>query len=618
MFCTEARATPEVSDSELSIEGYNVIRSDSTSRSSGGVVIYYRKNMKVVKRSEDVLGYDNMLAVEVLSPHCRGNWVGVYHSPNASHAEFLDRLELFLDNLVVLSQPLCVTGDFNINMHANAPNATYSSRLNRMARELALKQLVKPYTRVTMTSRTTVDLLFTNNHLISVSVSDDDIIADHKMLIISKKNEIREYHTKTITDRSQLTLQNFRPLLEAKLASLEQATDFESRAQDLVRAIDSTATSLVKDKQINVAYAKKWYTNELRELRNHRNEASRRAELVNDPPSWTEYRRLRNEYNRAMRVSKNDDLRSTIIECGSDQKKLWRHLKALINQRDAPLSCVIFNGQQVTNHAEIADRLNSFFIDSVLAIKSTIPPAPYRNDMPELEIAPWLSFGMINEAMARRVLKNFKSKSGINNMNKEVAGFALDTCTDRIVDLINDSLDLGTFPRCLKKTVVVPKPKVKGTTDPNQLRPINMCHTIDKIIETLVKEQLDDHLRGNQLISEYQSAYREKHSCETALNLVLNSWIMKRNQKQTIVAVFLDLSRAFETVDREILLDVLRRNRVGGTVLRWFESWLTDRQQVTRLGEVESNPAPVDTGVPQGTPLSTVLFNLYLNSIIHW
>ena len=83
-----------------------------------------------------------------------------------------------------------------------------------------------------------------------------------------------------------------------------------------------------------------------------------------------------------------------------------------------------------------------------------------------------------------------------------------------------------------------------------------------------------------------------------------------------IVAVFLDLSRAFETVDRAILIDILELNGLGGTVLKWFKSWLTNRTQFTRFKEKLSEPLHTSDGIPQGTPLSSVLFNLYINLIV--
>ena len=130
---------------------------------------------------------------------------------------------------------------------------------------------------------------------------------------------------------------------------------------------------------------------------------------------------------------------------------------------------------------------------------------------------------MMTEATVRRIVGNFKSVSGINNVNKNVLGFALDVCPQKIVDLINVSLKSGIYPDELRYTIVSPIPKVKNTNKPEEMRPINESHVIDKVMQTFVKEELEDHIRVNDLIHDYQSVYRAKPSCETALNLVIGN-----------------------------------------------------------------------------------------------
>ena len=92
------------------------------------------------------------------------------------------------------------------------------------------------------------------------------------------------------------------------------------------------------------------------------------------------------------------------------------------------------------------------------------------------------------------------------------------------------------------------------------MRPINSAPKLNKVLETIVKLQLNEHVERNDILFEHQSAYREKHSCETSLNFVVNEWKQKKGEKRKIVAVFLDLGKAFEieTVDRTILLKVLQ------------------------------------------------------------
>ena len=141
------------------------------------------------------------------------------------------------------------------------------------------------------------------------------------------------------------------------------------------------------------------------------------------------------------------------------------------------------------------------------------------------------------------------------------------------------ALFLGSSP--VKYTVVVPIPKVKGSNRAEDMRPVNTASTIDKLLQTIVKIQLQEHVDRCNILYANQSAYRQHHSCETALNLLLIDWKEAKERKRVVVAVFLDFKRAFETVNRDILCKILQKYGVTGIVLHWFKSWLSNRRQFT-------------------------------------
>lgn len=115
-----------------------------------------------------------------------------------------------------------------------------------------------------------------------------------------------------------------------------------------------------------------------------------------------------------------------------------------------------------------------------------------------------------------------------------------------------------TIPDDWKVTTVVPVPKVIRPKKAEDYRPVNMLPTFEKLIETVVKNQLITYIQEKNLLSKFQSGYRERHSCETALNLVLAKWKEIGRNGDFILAVFLDLKRSFETIDRVRLISKLR------------------------------------------------------------
>ena len=112
-----------------------------------------------------------------------------------------------------------------------------------------------------------------------------------------------------------------------------------------------------------------------------------------------------------------------------------------------------------------------------------------------------------------------------------------------------------------------------------------------------------EYLNQHDITISQQFGFRAKHSCDTALNMVVADWKDLIADKQTVVAVFLDLKRAFETVDRCILLIKLNRIGIRGQSIKWFESYLTNKKQHTVIENATSSPQMVDIGLPQRSVL---------------
>lgn len=607
---SETWLDPCISTQTVSIPLYKFIRADREGR-GGGVGFYIRQNIMC-----------SMIHFEV-NEHIEHLWISakvggrcslfgvLYRPPRGNVLSALDQLDNFLSYTSVQYENIFIAGDLNINLLATDSVAV--GHVCSFFESYQLTQIVDTVTRITPFTQTLLDIILVSKTdlVLSCTVMDSHGVSDH-CVVMSKLKFVRSR-----VDPKFITYRDFKNFnnddFVADLCTVDW--DYIYRLSDIDEIVEyfSQNICLLYDRHApirTVRVNKKpapWLTDTVKLMIRLRDDAHlkyRRTKLERD---LIAYRNLRNYVTGAIRREKKAYMDFRLRNKNS--KSLWNSLRSL---------GIVGMTSSITLPPNIGglDAINRHFAhvsSPAASLEQLELLRKYDAVSPESHLEGF-NFSTVSAEEVFRIIAALKSNAvGIDHISLNMLRLVSQHLLHHFTFIINTCILSSIFPSSWKYAKVLPMPKVANPDAPADFRPISVLPTMSKVLESVLRNQLADYVFGKNLIPDCQSGFRPMHSSTTAMIHITNNIFSAIDRGQCTCLLLLDYSRAFDTLNYDILCTKLKYYGATTGAAAMIRSFLNNRSQSVFWDGQSSQPVELRLGVPQGSLLGPLLFSIYVS-----
>ena len=616
--------------SERDINGYNAyhVTRENNIR-SGGVSVYVRDNFNSRKVEELSMVSETIeiCTVEVLHGGLLKYILSIYRPHSDSVESFIDVLDTILNNNILRFETCILLGDININLLSD--NTSVNNFMFSMQSLHFIPLVTKPtrYPPVASQSPTLLDHVWINdiNLIYACKILSIDF-TDHFPIflkIVSSPSEFRNSQEKIqikfryINDHNKSIFEEAVRCFDWSLIRSDDINIYCSKFTETLNSIYCRCFP-VKIKYISKnSFEKPWLSRPLKKLISAKSNYFRLYQL--NLVTREENNRYKNRIKTLIRETKKKFITSYFRTNVNNMRNTWTMIKTIANlsSNKIKIKPIFWNGQEYNTDEQIAEAFNHYF-HSVPNFLSENLPISNVDPMFYVRRGQVSSFFLdpVGEAECLKVVKNLKNTKELVDhipvfLFKECSVFLI----HELCNLINASFRLGIFPNVLKIAKIVPIFKKGERTNIENYRPISILPFLSKVIEKCFCTRLVKFLMQNNILSDSQFGFRSGLTTTDAISNLVEYLYETLNERLTALNVFIDFTRAFDTIDRGILIRKLEAYGIRGIALEFVSDYFRNRMQFVQINNSSSSYKTTKLGIGQGTILGPLFFIIYINDL---